>query len=149
MEDPDASIERSIDAILEVLPPVWDRIRSNFRTAGTGKLGISLEQFHTLRHIYRGFHHSIEIAQKRQISCSAVSQAIDALVAKGLVVRSPDPDDGRLVRLDLTPSARQILDENVRENRLFIRQRMSSLSVKDRWTVEAAMDILKNAFLIN
>jgi len=147
MENADATIEQTIDAILEVLPPVWDRIRSNFRNAGLGRFGISLEQFHTLRHIYRGFHHSGEIAQKRQISCSAVSQAIDALVAKGLVVRSPDPDDGRQVRLDLTSDARRILDENVRENRVFMRERMNSVSAEDRRTVGAAMDILKSAFL--
>lgn len=147
MEDSDTAIERTIDSILEVLPPVWDRIRSNFRTSGTGKFGISLEQFHTLRHIYRGFHHSGEIAQRRQVSCSAVSQAIDALVAKGLVARNPDPDDGRQVRLDLTSDARQVLDGNVRENRAFVRQRMNSVSAEERQTVGAAMDILKSAFL--
>lgn len=147
MENSEVMMESTIDAILEVLPSVWDRIRSNFRSAGTGKFGISLEQFHTLRHIYRGYHHSGEIAQKRQISCSAVSQAIDALVAKGLVVRTPDPGDRRQVQLDLTAYARQMLDENVRENRAYIRSKMGAADVEERTTVVAAMDILKHVFL--
>jgi DNA-binding MarR family transcriptional regulator len=140
---PDAVVE----SILEVLPSVWDRIRSNFRAAGTNRFGISLEQFHTLRHIYRGYCHSGEIAEKRQVSCSAVSQAVDVLVAKGLVTRIQDRGDHRQVRLELTPYARQVLDENAEENRSYIRQKIGGVDPEGRATVMRAMEILKNTFL--
>lgn len=147
MNTPEAQFDAVVESILEVLPQVWDRIRSNFRAAGIRRFGIRMEQFHTLRHIYKGYCHCGEIAEKRQVSCSAVSQAIDALVAKGLVARVQEGDDRRQVRLELTPYARRVLDENAQENRAYIRQKISAIGHEERETILAAMDILKHAFL--
>jgi DNA-binding MarR family transcriptional regulator len=143
----EVTFDAVVESLLEVLPQVWDRIRSNFRSAGTSRFGISMEQFHTLRHIYRGYCHCGEIAEKRQVSRSAVSQATDALVAKGLVARLQDKDDRRQVRLELTPYARRVLDENAQENRAYIRGKISAIGPGERETVLRAMDILKNTFL--
>ncbi|GAB6277088.1 MAG: hypothetical protein SAMD01599839_16280 [Rectinema sp.] len=147
MDESETKLDAVVENLLEVLPSVWDRIRSNFRSAGTSKFGISMEQFHTLRHIYKGYCHGGEIAEKRQVSCSAVSQAIDALVAKGLVTRIQDSADRRQVRLELTVHARHVLDENAEENRSYIRQKMSDVEPEEREAVMRAMGILKNIFL--
>ena len=40
------------------------------------------------------------------------TQTISALVRKGLVGRSPDPEDGRVIRLDLTAHGRALLAED-------------------------------------
>ncbi len=123
-------LNQAVDIILETLPPVWDRIRSNLRAAGTAKFGITLEQFHILRHIRQGFQSVSDLAVKKQISRAAVSQAVNVLVAKGLVVRLPEQEDRRCVRLELTPYASGILSANFERNRMWMKEKMALLTAK-------------------
>jgi DNA-binding MarR family transcriptional regulator len=139
-------LDSAVDAILETLPPVWDRIRFNLRVAGVSKFGISLEQFHTLRHIRKGYCHTGELAEKMMVSKPAASQAVSALAAKGLVVRVPEAGDRRLVRLELSKSAHEVMDANFRENRAWTRGRMAGLPPEDLDCVLRAMEILRAAF---
>jgi len=139
-------LEHSVDSVLETLPPVWDRIRSNLRAAATQGFGISLEQFHILRHIRMGYCHVGDLADKKQISRSAVSQAVDVLARKGLVTRSRESDDRRLVRLELTPYASGAMDANFRENRDWMKKKMGFLSPEEMETIKNAMETLKKVF---
>jgi len=141
------SLLPTVDGLLETLPPVWDRIRSNLRAAGTEKFGITLEQFHALRHIRRGFTSVGAISDKRQVSRSAVSQAVEALVRKGLVTRTQESADRRCVRLALTPYASEAMDANYQANRLWMKAKMSSLSSEELECVRASMDILRATFM--
>ena len=103
MNDTRPSLQQTVDRLLETLPPVWDRIRSNLRSAATEKFGITLEQFHVLRHIRRGFQSVGDLAARKQISRSAVSQSVEVLVAKGLVTRRQESEDRRCVLLEQPP----------------------------------------------
>ena len=76
MNASESLLRETVENVLETLPPVWDRIRSNLRAAATEQFGITLEQFHVLRHIRRGFQSVADLAEKKQISRSAVSQAV-------------------------------------------------------------------------
>lgn len=142
----ETDLQQTVDLVLDALPPVWDRIRSNLRKAATEKFGITLEQFHDLRHIKRGYQSVGDLAEKRQTSRSAVSQAVEVLVAKGLVTRREESGDRRFVRLDLTPFAREVMEANFEENRAWMKTKMSSLSAGELASVREAMDILRCAF---
>jgi DNA-binding MarR family transcriptional regulator len=146
MKPLDSSLLQTVDIVLETLPPVWDRIRSNLRTAAIQKFGITLEQFHVLRHIRKGFQSVGDLAEKKQISRSAVSQAVEALVTKGLVTRRQESDDRRCVLLELTVHASTVMDANAQENRLWMQEKMGSLTPADQASVQKAMQILKNTF---
>ncbi len=146
MSASDSRLDQTVDAILETLPPVWDRIRFNLRVAGVNKFGISLEQFHTLRHIRKGYCHTGDLAEKMMVSKPAASQAVSALVAKGLVARIPEAGDRRLVRLELSKSALEVMDANFKENRAWTRGRMASLPPGDLDCVRRAMEILRATF---
>jgi Transcriptional regulators len=146
MRDLSTDVERTASTVLATIPPVWDTIRVNLRLAGTGKFGISLEQFHVLRHIRRGHGTVGEIAAIKQISKSAASQAVEALVSKGLVVRTPNDDDRRFFQIELTPYATSVLDENLRETREWMTEKMGDLSSKDLKTIEDAMAVLGRVF---
>jgi DNA-binding MarR family transcriptional regulator len=146
MSPSESPVLRTVDILLETLPPVWDRIRSNLRSAAMKGFGITLEQFHVLRHIRRGCASVGELADKKQISRSAVSQEVDALAAKGLVTRTQVSEDRRCVRLELTPIAREALDSNVQKNRAWMRGEMASWTPEELDVVRAAMDILKRTF---
>jgi DNA-binding MarR family transcriptional regulator len=140
------SLEDTVNSVLETLPPVWDRIRSNLRTAATSKFGITLDQFHTLRHIRKGFCHVGELAEKRQVSRSAISQSVEVLVSKGLVMREQESKDRRLVKLALSDFAGKVLDENFEENRVWMRGRMASLGPDNFSLVVEVMQILRQVF---
>jgi Transcriptional regulators len=140
-----SSLQRAVDGILESLPPVWDRIRANLRAAGTGEFGITIEQFRVLRQLRKGAGSVSELAERRQVSRAAVSQAVDVLVAKGLVTRLADASDRRCVRLELTDRARAALDANYETNRAWMKERMSGLSREELDCVRRAMDILKDS----
>ena len=142
----ESSLKETVEGLLEALPSVWDRIRSNLRAAGTGKFGITLEQFHVLRHIRRGYRSVGDLAAKKQISRSAVSQAIEVLVAKSLVTRRQEGGDRRRILLELTSHANEVLDANFAENRLWMEGKMASLDREDLGCVTRAMDILKRTF---
>lgn len=139
-------LKASVDLVLETLPLVWDRIRSNLRSAGTGTLGITLEQFHTLRHIRKGYQSVRSLAEKRQVSPPAVSQAVESLVKKGLVTRRQEGKDRRCVLLELTPYAREVLDANYDENRAWMKGKMETLTVAELGELQMAMDILRRTF---
>ena len=147
MKGSEPALRESVDAILETLPQVWDRIRSNLRSAATEGFGITLEQFHVLRHIKRGYASVAELAEARQVSRSAVSQAVDALATKGLVTREEESGDRRCVRLDLTERARAAMDANYEANRLWMRETMASLPREELELLARAMGILKRTFL--
>jgi len=143
----DRELRSTVDAILDALPPVWDRIRSNLRAAATSKFGITLDQFHTLRHIRKGFQSVGELSAKRQVSKAAASQSVEILVRKGLVTRRQEGPDRRFVLLELTPYAKQVLDANYEDNRAWVAERMSSLTVAQLVEVGRAMATLKELFV--
>ena len=146
MASKEMELDATVGGLLEALPSVWDRIRSNLRIAATGEFGISLDQVHTLRHIKKGFRTVRDISDKRQVSRPAISQSVEILVKKGLVTRKRESDDRRLVSLDLTPYARGVMEANWESNRAWVSQRLSRLTVSELKEIGRAMETLKNAF---
>ncbi len=69
-----------------------------------------MEQFHILRHIRRGLGSVSELAEVKQISRSAISQAVDLLVERGLICRLQNAQDRRNIPLELTEAGNSLLD---------------------------------------
>ncbi len=62
----------------------------------------SLEQLRVMTRIAEGVRTATALATARQMRMSAITPLIDALVARGWVTRSPDPEDRRRMILELT-----------------------------------------------
>src|SRR5512144_2987732 len=88
-------LKTTIDTVWATLPPVWNRIRENIRSIAEQQYGVSVEQYHILRHIRKGLTSVSELAQVKQISRSAISQAVDVLVERGLISRRQNEQDRR------------------------------------------------------
>ena len=69
-------VPAAIEAFWGTIPPVWNRIKGNVRAIAVENYDISVEQFHILRHIRKGLTSVSELAEVKQISRSAVSQAV-------------------------------------------------------------------------
>jgi DNA-binding MarR family transcriptional regulator len=68
--------------------------------------GATLYQVGALRHLVKhGPLTMNELAARMEISPSSATQLVDRLVHHGLVVRNPDPDDRRVLRVEVSGPA--------------------------------------------
>jgi DNA-binding MarR family transcriptional regulator len=138
--------EQAIDRFWEVVPSVWNRIRCNVRSIATENFEVTVEQFHVLRHIRKGAGSVSELAEVRQISRSAISQAVDVLVDKGLITRRQDTVDRRHVHLTLTPGGNEMLNTIFQKNRAWMEEKMAALSPEELANISHALSLLKTTF---
>ena len=54
-----------------------------------------------------------ELFRELSVTAGAISKRIDRLAALGLVSRHADASDGRSIRIELTPSGRAIIDDEI------------------------------------
>ena len=139
-------IQATIERFWETVPPVWNRIRGNVRGIASEQYEMSVEQFHILRHIRKGLSSVSELAEVRQISRPAISQAVDGLVERGLISRHQDEVDRRYVNLALTASGDALLNVIFRQNRAWMAEKMAGLSADQLDAVCRGLEILKAAF---
>jgi DNA-binding MarR family transcriptional regulator len=139
-------IPTAIDAFWATIPTVWNQIKGNIRSIAEDNYDISVEQFHILRHIRKGLSSVSELAQVKQISRSAISQAVDVLVERGLICRRQNIQDRRNIPLELTNSGNQLLDAIWEKNRAWMKVRMISLSAQELNTLTCGMEILARVF---
>lgn len=74
--------------------------------------GLNPAQWGALRFLNRANPRSrtlTEFARFHMVSKSAASDTMSALVRKQLITKSRDPEDGRIMRLDLTERGRELL----------------------------------------
>jgi len=69
-----------------------------------------------------------DVAEQLEITGSAATQLIDTLVLKGIVVRSADPDDRRVVRIRLSKLAATFVDQMKRKHEAWVETLLSDLS---------------------
>jgi len=136
-------LRQTVEAFWESIPPFWHRIQAHIRQAAAEQFDISVEQFHILRHI-RGGHDSVsELAEAKNISRPAISQAVDVLVNKGFIQRMPDARDRRHVQLTLTDSGNALLDAIFADTYQWMMQLLSPMSAEELHNLVRAMDSLK------
>lgn len=144
---PEQLIPAAIDAFWSAIPPVWNRVKGNIRAIAEQHYGISVEQFHILRHIRRGLTSVSELAEVKQISRSAISQAVDLLVERGLISRLQNARDRRNIPLELTTAGNQLLDTIWEKNRAWMTSQMASLSAEELNSLANAMQVLAKTFM--
>lgn len=77
--------------------------------------GLNPAQWNALRYIHRASPTSRTMsafARFHVTTRSTASQTLAALVRKKLIRKAPDPDDGRVVRLELTSKGQRLLDRD-------------------------------------
>jgi MarR family transcriptional repressor of emrRAB len=136
---------RTIDSFWESVPPVWHTVRANVRALAAERFEISVEQFHILRHIHRGTRSMSELAAVGRVSRPAISQAVEALVRRGLVRRRQSRTDRRTVELKLTPGGTALLDAIFRQTRGWMQARLAASSDQDLRAMIAALALLREA----
>lgn len=102
---------------------------------------ISVTQCHALEALVeRGPQRSLALAEVLRLDKSTTTRVIDALVRKGYVERSPDPDDARAVSLAATRGGRALYERIERE---LIAQQVELLRDVDRDALVDATEVVR------
>jgi len=139
----------AIEKFWETIPPAWHATRATIRKVAAEQFHLTVEQFQVLRRIRRGSASVSALAQASQTSRSAVSKAVDALVRRGLVARSQDPDDRRNLPLALTDEGQRVLSAIYAEAEEWLAARFARLTADELSLSLQAMEILQKAFTEN
>lgn len=135
-------------------PPVTDlaglasRLRlSVFRASRTlrreSQAGISPTLLAALSTIERhGPMRPGDLAAHEQVRKPTVTRILAALVAEGLVERTPDPVDRRVSWVQLTPAGRTLMRNVRRRTDRYLEQRLKRLDPDEIATLERAAEIL-------
>jgi DNA-binding MarR family transcriptional regulator len=137
------TVQQAIDRIWETIPPTWHRVREQLRGTAVEQFGITVEQFHVLRHVRKGAATVSELAEVKQISASAISQAVDLLVEKDLLARAQDRNDRRRVHLTLTEHGAELLASIFQQNRAWMMEKLAALSADELAMLERGLALLK------
>jgi len=136
-------LRQAVDGFWESFPPLWRMIQTHIREVAVEQFNISVEQFHILRHIRRGRDSVSALAKVRDISRPAISQSVDLLVTKGLILRTIDPQDRRHVKLDLTADGNALMDAIFDNTRLWMMEKFAPLNADEIQALTSSMESLK------
>lgn len=103
------------------------------RLIETTDTGLSLAQYRMLAQLSRGGERSARLADALRVRKPTVTAVAAGLIRAGLVVRSAEQGDRRVVRLDLTDAGRDALDRADRAYLDRIQPIFASLSHPDRF----------------
>jgi DNA-binding MarR family transcriptional regulator len=140
------ALQHTIDRFWETIPPTWGSIRERIRGIVTEHLDLTVEQYHILRHIRKGVTSMSDLAAAKHISRPAISQLVDTLVSKGLILRRQSEGDRRCVELELTPNGMHLVNQVFQQNREWMGERLACLSEEELAQIAAGLDLLKKAF---
>jgi DNA-binding MarR family transcriptional regulator len=125
--------ETSPESLGEQFGAVARRLRAASMTS-LSAWDITPAQMRTIRVLtaHEGGMRSSELAHHLHIAPRSATEVIDAVEAKGLVTRSPDPTDRRATLVTLTPRGTALMDDVRRARGLESERLFERLSKTDR-----------------
>ncbi|HWB89915.1 MAG TPA: MarR family transcriptional regulator [Acidimicrobiia bacterium] len=82
------------------------------------------------------------LAELEAVAPASISGIVARLVEKGLVIRNPNPDDGRSSLVELSGRGREVLDKGREERTAMVARRLARLSPEERATLAAVIATL-------
>jgi len=103
-------------------------------------LGLTVAQFDALANLYVGDDIALnELAARLLVTKGNVTGLVRRLVDRGWVTRSPDPHDGRVQRLRLTPAGRELARSALVVQRTLVEAMMGDLTRGERESLRALL----------
>ena len=84
-----------------------------------------------------------DLCAVEQVQPPSMTRVVAALADAGLVAREPDPDDGRVVRVKVSPEGRRLLDRSRRRKEAYLARAIRGLEARELDTLEDATAILE------
>jgi DNA-binding MarR family transcriptional regulator len=128
-------------ALAEALRPVFGRFTLLLR-AGTAHLPVTASQTSALSLLLDGPKRMHDMTRGVGVTGPAMTVLVDRLERQGWVRRHPDPDDRRVVRVELTGEGRAALEQVLEARTRSLAHYLSSLSREERESIAAALPAL-------
>lgn len=138
---PDPNSPESIVRLAHELRIACMRVSRRVRFETTSD-GVAPHQMSVIIRLAASSHTSGELAAIERVSAPSMSRTVGKLVDLGLVERAPDDDDGRVVRLSLTPAGQQQLDEHRARRDAWMTERLDGLTEQERELLARASELL-------
>jgi len=84
-----------------------------------------------------------DLAAREGVAPPTTTRVVGLLADAGYVVRTPDPQDRRAVRIEATDRAREVIDELRRARAQVLAVRLATLPPEERAAIEAALPALE------
>jgi DNA-binding MarR family transcriptional regulator len=84
-----------------------------------------------------------QLASHEHVQKPTMTRTIQALLDQGLIQRFPDPLDGRVRWLSITPAGRKLLQRSRRRTDEFLARRVKKLTLEERELLERSADLLE------
>ena len=84
-----------------------------------------------------------ELCAAEQVQPPTLTRIVAALVEAGLVAREPDPQDGRVIWVRVTPEGRRLLDRSRRRKEAYLARAIRSMEPRELETLEDAAVLLE------
>ncbi|MFB3738825.1 MAG: MarR family winged helix-turn-helix transcriptional regulator [Candidatus Velamenicoccus archaeovorus] len=106
--------------------------------------GISPTKLSALSAVERGGRLTVgELCAVEQVQPPTMSRAVAGLEEAGLIVREPDPTDGRVSWLRVTPEGAKVLQRSRRRKEVYLAKRLRALEPAKVAVLEEAAGILE------
>jgi DNA-binding MarR family transcriptional regulator len=100
--------------------------------ASLSRVGLTKEEFKVLIALHAGPRSHGSLCRELLVSTGAMTNRLDKLEQRGLILRSRDPDDRRGVHLELTPLGRETLDRYIETGAARERELLAALSATEK-----------------
>ena len=144
---PKTAVERCVQDFIQTVPALMHRFKREMRFRQHPAMPVG--QFRLLFHLHHGKTSISELAQLARVKPPVISRQMDRLVEAGMVTRTRDLKDRRVVRLELTGEGAKWLEEGREAADTWLRQRINQLEPREIETVIEGFQLLRRAFQID
>lgn len=132
--------------LLQIIPFMMQSLKGCFDNQDIDPLPITMGQSMILHHISHGKKTISDLAMSGKVSPPAISRQVDGLVNKGFLTRQRNPNDRRMVMLDVTEQGRGLMQSLWNKTLNVVTKKISSLDEEEIYAVRKAFASLRGAF---
>jgi DNA-binding MarR family transcriptional regulator len=137
-------LAEEVDRIIALYRRTGRSLRAN--DPANWAAGVTMPQLRILFLLGRSELVSVgHVATGLGISQPSATETIEKLVCKGLVARTPDAADRRMVRLELTEAGREMIDRPWETRRAVLASALRDASPTEREAIERGLELLCGA----
>lgn len=127
--------------LIATIPPAMWWMRNEMRTMAEPEL--TVPQFRILANIFRGLTNVCQIARHHGVSQPAMSKMVEALVQRGLIIKTVGAEDRRVVKLSLSPHGLKLYETVKKQTQQKLEQSLKSLNSREKQDLAKGLQVLK------
>ena len=129
---PNLSIEEFSEKVCEIMPAISREFYKQ-QTREFYKMKITMPQFVVLEILnHKGESRMTDLARAINVSTAAMTGIVDRLVRDGYIARANDPDDRRIIKVDLTAKGARAVKNIIDQRKTIFTKIFSVLSENER-----------------